>query len=96
LIRRSVARAHRERADTFATAELGTRLKSSAAVAAPASNATPISTPAEITSAQEHLRYMGYDVPQATGTLDLKTKIAIMQFQESIGAQTTGVLTVGQ
>jgi hypothetical protein len=52
-----------------------------------------ISTPAEITSAQEHLKFMGYDVPQASGTLDLKTTIAIIQFQDSIGAPTTGLLT---
>jgi hypothetical protein len=66
--------------------------------AAPAGPAVgmPISTPAEIVSAQEHLRYMGYDVPQASGVIDLKTKIAILQFQESIGQATTGVLTVEQ
>jgi hypothetical protein len=52
-----------------------------------------ISTPAEITSAQEHLKFMGYDVPQASGALDLKTTIAIIQFQDSIGAPTTGLLT---
>jgi hypothetical protein len=36
---------------------------------------------------------MGYDVPRASGSMDLKTKVAIMQFQDSIGAPTTGVLT---
>src|SRR5262245_37015512 len=55
-----------------------------------------ISAPAEVTSAQEHLRYLGYDVPAATGAVDLKTKFAIMQFQESIGAPSTGALTVEQ
>ena len=60
----------------------------------PASAASSsISTPAEITSAQEHLKFMGYDVPQASGALDLKTTIAIIQFQDSIGAPTTGLLT---
>jgi hypothetical protein len=57
---------------------------------------TVISTPSEITSAQQHLQYIGYDITAATGVLDLKTKIAIMQFQESLGAPTTGVLTVEQ
>ena len=55
-----------------------------------------ISTSAEITLAQGHLQFMGYDVPQASGSVDLKTKIAIMQFQDSIGAPTTGLLTRGQ
>jgi hypothetical protein len=55
-----------------------------------------ISTPAEIKSAQEHLRYLGYDIPATTGAMDLKTKIAIMQFQESIGGPSTGALTVQQ
>jgi len=52
-----------------------------------------ISTPAEITSAQEHLKFIGYDIPQASGSLDLKTTIAIIQFQDSICAPTTGLLT---
>jgi peptidoglycan hydrolase-like protein with peptidoglycan-binding domain len=52
-----------------------------------------ISTPDEIMSAQQHLKFMGYDVPQANGILDLKTKIAVMQFQESAGKPTTGQLT---
>ena len=55
--------------------------------------ASSISTPAEITSAQEHLKFMGYDIPQPSGALDLKTTIAIIQFQDSIGAPTTGLLT---
>jgi hypothetical protein len=55
--------------------------------------ASSISTPAEITSAQEHLKFMGYDIPQASGALDLETTIAIIEFQESIGAPTTGLLT---
>ena len=58
--------------------------------------ATLISTAAEITAAQQHLKYLGYDVPTETGTLDLKTKIAVMQFQESVKAPTTGDLTVEQ
>jgi Putative peptidoglycan binding domain len=58
--------------------------------------AETISTPEEIKSAQEHLRYLGYDVPDATGALDLKTKIAIMRFQDSAGDSSTGVLTVEQ
>jgi Putative peptidoglycan binding domain len=56
----------------------------------------PISTPGQIKSAQEHLKFLGYEVPEATGSIDLKTKIAIMQFQESIGAPLTGSLTVEQ
>jgi hypothetical protein len=64
------------------------------AVAGPASNM--ISTTEEITSAQEHLRYLGYEVPAMTGVLDLNTKIAIMKFQDSIGAPSTGGLTVDQ
>ncbi|MDQ8700622.1 peptidoglycan-binding domain-containing protein [Hyphomicrobium sp. LHD-15] len=63
-------------------------------VAGPAPNL--ISTKEEVTSAQEHLRYLGYDVPTTTGVLDLNTKIAIMKFQDSIGAQATGGLTVEQ
>src|SRR5262245_49797272 len=59
-------------------------------------SAETISTREEIKSAQEHLRYLGYDIPDATGALDLKTKIAIMQFQESAGISTTGILTVEQ
>jgi hypothetical protein len=55
-----------------------------------------IATSAEITLAQGHLQFMGYDIPQASGAVDLKTKIAIMQFQDSIGAPTTGLLTRGQ
>lgn len=55
-----------------------------------------ISTKEEVTSAQEHLRYLGYDVPAMTGVLDINTKIAIMKFQDSIGAQATGGLTVDQ
>jgi len=63
---------------------------------APGTSLQVISTPAEITSAQNHLKYMGYAVPEATGTIDLKTKIAIMQFQDSIGGPVTGVLTMDQ
>jgi Putative peptidoglycan binding domain len=55
-----------------------------------------ISTPAEITAAQEHLRYLGYDVATSSGQLDLQTKIAIMKFQDSVGAPATGELTVEQ
>lgn len=58
--------------------------------------ALPISSNSEIKAAQEHLRYLGYDVPEANGAVDLKTKIATMQFQESIGAEATGKLTVEQ
>ena len=67
----------------------------SGSLTVPANTASPssISTPAEITSAQEHLKFLGYDVPEASGTMDLKTKIAIMQFQDAIGAPTTGLLS---
>ena len=59
-------------------------------------NTTKISTSAEITAAQQHLKYLGYDIPAETGAVDLKTKIAIMQYQESLHAPTTGELTVEQ
>ena len=39
---------------------------------------------------------MGYDVPALSGSLDLKTKVAMMQFQDSIGEPSTGVLTTNQ
>lgn len=55
-----------------------------------------ISTPAEITAAQEHLKYLGYDVQTTSGTLDLNTRIAAMKYQDSIGAPATGELTVEQ
>jgi peptidoglycan hydrolase-like protein with peptidoglycan-binding domain len=55
-----------------------------------------ISTTEEIKAAQEHLKYMGYDVPAATGIIDTRTKVAIRQFQGSIGATQTGALTVEQ
>ncbi len=58
--------------------------------------AAKIATLAEISTAQEHLRYLGYDVKGTNGVLDLETKIAIMKFQDSIGAPATGDLTVGQ
>ncbi|MEI9902387.1 MAG: peptidoglycan-binding domain-containing protein [Hyphomicrobium sp.] len=56
----------------------------------------PIASNSEIKAAQQHLQYMGYDVRDISGTLDLKTKIAIMQFQDSIGQPSTGVMTVKQ
>lgn len=58
--------------------------------------AKTISSPAEIASAQEHLKFLGYEIPQTGGEMDLKTKIAIMQFQDSLGATTTGDLTLEQ
>lgn len=64
--------------------------------AAAAPTAAVISTAAEISTAQEHLRYLGYEIDAATGVVDLKTKIAIMKYQDSIGAPTTGELTAGQ
>jgi hypothetical protein len=67
-----------------------------AAGTAVAGEAMAISSKSEIRAAQEHLKYMGYDVHDASGTLDLKTKIAIMQFQDSIGEPSTGVMTVKQ
>lgn len=59
-------------------------------------NTAKISTAAEIKSAQQHLKYLGYDVPSESGSVDLKTKIAVMQYQESLHAPTTGELTVEQ
>lgn len=68
-----------------------------AALPAPlAVSSNVLSTPDEITSAQEHLRFLGYDVAATTGVLDLNTKIAIMKFQDAIGAPATGELTVQQ
>ncbi len=61
-----------------------------------ASSGDVISTPEEIKSAQQHLKYMGYDVPEATGTPDTKTRSAVMKFQESIKAPVTGDLTSEQ
>jgi peptidoglycan hydrolase-like protein with peptidoglycan-binding domain len=43
-------------------------------------------TPDEIKAAQQHLKFMGYDIVQENGTVDPKTKSAVMQFQDSIGA----------
>jgi peptidoglycan hydrolase-like protein with peptidoglycan-binding domain len=55
-----------------------------------------ISASDEIKAAQQHLRFMGYDIPQETGVIDTKTKSAVMQFQDSIGAPVTGDLTTEQ
>ena len=55
-----------------------------------------ISTPAEITSAQEHLRYLGYEPGSVSGTMDAGTLNAIKTFQGAIGAPQTGLLTVEQ
>lgn len=55
-----------------------------------------ISTPAEISAAQDHLRYLGYDVPHTTGIIDERTKAAALAFQTSIGATATGELTTEQ
>lgn len=67
-----------------------------AGIAASVDGDAIISTAPEIKVAQEHLKFLGYDVPSATGTLDSKTKIATIQFQESLGVPTTGELTVNQ
>lgn len=69
---------------------------SAATGAAAAGEAMAISSQSEIKAAQQHLQYMGYDVRDVSGKLDLKTKIAIMQFQDSIGEPSTGVLTTKQ
>jgi len=55
-----------------------------------------ISTELEIAAAQEHLRFLGYDVPANSGKLDLNTKITVMKYQESIGAEPTGAITTEQ
>ena len=39
---------------------------------------------------------MGYDIPHESGAMDVKTKSAVMQFQDSIGAPVTGDLTTEQ
>ena len=54
-----------------------------------------ISTPDEIKAAQQHLNYMGYDIP-ATGKLDARTRSAFNVFQRSIDAEPTGILTHDQ
>jgi hypothetical protein len=71
---------------------------SAAAIAAgaTATDALAITSKSEVAAAQQHLQYMGYDVRDVSGTLDLKTKIAVMQFQDSIGQPSTGVMTVKQ
>jgi hypothetical protein len=66
------------------------------AKAAAAGGAAVISSPDEIKAAQQHLRFMGYDITQENGVVDAKTKSAVMQFQDSIGAPVTGDLTVDQ
>lgn len=60
------------------------------------SGSSLVSTPDEIKAAQQHLKFMGYDIVQENGTVDPKTKSAVMQFQDSIGAPVTGDLTVEQ
>ncbi|WP_171946440.1 peptidoglycan-binding domain-containing protein [Hyphomicrobium sp. CS1GBMeth3] len=64
--------------------------------AAAVGGASIISRPDEIKAAQQHLRFMGYDVPNESGTVDVKTKSAVMQFQDSIGVPVTGDLTSEQ
>jgi hypothetical protein len=66
------------------------------AAAMPTGVVVKISTPAEITSAQEHLRYLGYDIPSTSGRVDLATRIAVMKFQDSLKVEPTGELTVDQ
>lgn len=70
--------------------------KLAAASPAPVVTAKIISTPEEIKSAQEHLIYLGYDIPAATGRMDAWTKAAIREFQQSTGAVPTGALTHDQ
>lgn len=77
-----------------ASATIATVPATTAALPAGAGNF--ISTREEITSAQEHLRYLGYEVPATSANLDLDTKIAVMKFQDSIGAEATGALTTEQ
>lgn len=55
-----------------------------------------IRTPDEIKAAQQHLSYMGYDIPAASGTLDAHTRSAFSAFQRSIDAEPTGILTYDQ
>jgi hypothetical protein len=92
-----------EKTDAHASKDAGTSPPQATPVNAPAAQAVapPVTEPvitsaSEIKAAQQHLKYMGYDVPSADGALDLKTKIAVMQFQHSLGAPTTGTLTVQQ
>ena len=97
-----------ENADTVAAAPTSAVPAGAAAAAGGAAIATgstseaadvespTISTPSEIKAAQEHLKYMGYEVPEINGKVDLKTKIAVMQFQDSLGEESTGSLTIKQ
>lgn len=80
-----------------------------AAIARPVTIPTPTATPADTNTAvasntspetikyiQVRLKSLNYDVPDANGVLDAKTKGAIMQYQESIKAPLTGELTDDQ
>lgn len=78
--------------ETITTGSTGAAAKPAAAV----TGAGIVSRPDEIKAAQQHLRFMGYDIPQETGAIDAKTKSAVMQFQDSIGAPVTGNLTTEQ
>lgn len=58
-----------------------------------ASAADIITTPDEILAAQQHLQTLGYDVPEPDGLINVRTKSAVLLFQESIKAPITGDLT---
>lgn len=78
--------------EAVTTGSTGATAKAAAAVGGPGI----ISHPDEIRAAQQHLRFMGYDIPNESGAMDVKTKSAVMQFQDSIGAPVTGELTTEQ
>jgi hypothetical protein len=92
--------ADRKAADRAAAeAERKTAAADPAPAQAPATGpvaAAIISTPEEIKAAQEHLQYLGYDIPAATGKMDPQTRAAIREFQQSRGAVPTGAMTYDQ
>lgn len=94
--RDDVATAKNEPASNAPPKEALTSTGTAAKAAAVAGGAGIISRPDEIRAAQQHLRFMGYDIPQESGAMDVKTKSAVMQFQDSIGAPVTGELTTEQ
>lgn len=79
-----------------ATAAAGPAPSASDVSAAQTPEQDLISTASEITIAQEHLRYLGYGIKEINGVVDLDTKIAVMRYQEALGAPPTGALTVEQ
>lgn len=57
---------------------------------------TAVSDPKHVRMAQERLKSLGYEVTDASGEVDLQTRIAIMRFQDQIGHPANGQLTEEQ